>query len=171
MYGSGSTHLQIYKNISAKLTKSLNPNQKEGKHEKNTRKISIKLDNLSAIQLPWNAYVSLECRLRHNWNKLCRIIKCALLHICMGNILICKFIESNQSCLRMIATTVRQRHIQNPVENLRWSFLSKIVNGIKSLTFHTKATSQMISLGSKYASSATVIAVLLQRNVFGILIF
>ena len=47
-------------------------------------------------------------------------------------------IESNQSCLRINAVTVRQRHIQNPVENLQWSILTKTVNGFRSLTIHPK---------------------------------
>ena len=33
------------------LTKSLNPSQKEGKYEKNTRNISSKLDKFSAIAM------------------------------------------------------------------------------------------------------------------------
>ena len=51
MCGSGSSYLQIYENISTKLTKSLNPSQNEGKYKKNTRNISSKLDRFSAIAM------------------------------------------------------------------------------------------------------------------------
>ena len=51
MCGSGSSYLQIYENISTKLTKSLNPSQNEGKYKKNARNISSKLDRFSAIAM------------------------------------------------------------------------------------------------------------------------
>ena len=99
------------------------------------RSISSKLDKLSATAMKC---FSVKCCLRHIWNQLSRTIKDALLDIRMGNIINCYFIESNQSCLRMIAITGRKRHIKNPVENLQCSFLAKIINGVSQLVILTK---------------------------------
>ena len=122
------------------------------------------LDKLSATAME---YFSVKCCLRHIWNQLSRTIKHALLDIRMGNILNCYFIESNQSCLRITAITGRKRHIKNPVKNLRCSFLAKIINGFRPLVTHTKKFHCRCFLGSKHASSVTVIVILLHRNVFG----
>ena len=102
---------------------------------KKTRSISSMLDKLSASTMKC---FSVKCCLRHIWNQLSRTIKDALLDIRMGNIINCYFIESNQSCLRMIAITGRKRHIKNPVENLQCSFLAKIINGVSQLVILTK---------------------------------
>ena len=99
------------------------------------RSISSKLDKLSATAMKC---FCVKCCLRHIWNQLSRTIKDTLLDIRMGNIINCYFIESNQSCLRMIAITGRNRHIKNPVENLQCSFLAKIINGVRQLVILTK---------------------------------
>ena len=42
--------------------------------------------------------------------------------------------------------------IQNQVEHLRWSFITKIVNGFQPLTIFTKSSIVDVRLGFKYAS-------------------
>ena len=57
MYGSGSTHLQIYKNIYAKLTKSLNPNQKK----RSMKKIQGRFPLSQTSYLQFNCHGMLMC--------------------------------------------------------------------------------------------------------------
>ena len=91
---------------------------------KNTRSISSMLDKLSATAMKCLSVTQMlskthlestlqnnkTCTSRHSYGEYSQLL-----------------IESNQSCLKIIAMTGWQRDISNPVENLRRSFLAKII--------------------------------------------